>query len=289
VVVTGTGPKEILETVEKERITYITPVPAQMEAILSFPDFSKYDLSSLRLITLGGAHSSPELIKRLNDKFGAIQLANVFGMAEGPCTSTRKYDSGELVGRTVGLPACPYDDFKVVDDREEEVQVGVEGELVAKGPGVFTGYYKTKNKDLSETFTRNGYLKTGDLAKKVNEQGHIQITGRKKDVIIRGGENISSVQVEEWVAGHPHVETVAVVGMPDPILGERICAYIKLKKGGSLQIGELTAFLKGKGASVFLLPERIEIIDELPLTNIGKVDKKALRVDIAAKLKAETS
>jgi 2,3-dihydroxybenzoate-AMP ligase/mycobactin salicyl-AMP ligase len=287
VLITGTGPKEILETVENERVTFLSLVPAQMEALLNFPDFSKYDVSSLRLITLGGAHSSSELINRVYGKFGDIQVANVFGMAEGPCASTRKDDYRELISTTVGLPACPYDHFKIVDEREEEVSIGVEGELVCKGPGVFTGYYKAKKKELSEIFTKDWYLKTGDLARKVNEQGYIQITGRKKDIIIRGAENISSGQVEEWVSSHPKVEAVAVVGMPDPILGERICAYIKLKKGMLLQFDELITFLKEKGASVFVMPERIELIDELPLTNIGKVDKKVLREDIKNKLKVE--
>lgn len=286
-VITGTGPKEILEAVEKERVTYICPVPAQMEAILNFREFSKYDLSSLRMIALGAAHSSAELIKGVYKKFGDIQVINAFSMSEGPSASTGIYDSKDMIRTSVGLPICPYDRYKIVDEKEEEVPVGNEGELVCKGPGVFTGYYKSSEEDLAEIFTREGYLKTGDLAKKLNEEGCLQITGRKKEIIIRGGENIGSVQVEEWIAGHPNVEGVAAVGMPDPILGERICAYVKVKEGTSLQLDDLIAFLKKKGASVYVLPERLEITDELPLTNIGKVDKKALRKDISEKLRAE--
>lgn len=287
VVITGTGPKEILESIEKERATFMCPVPAQMEAILNFPGFSKYDVSSLRIVALGAAHSPPSLIRGVYERFGDVRVITAFSMAEGPGASTRAGDSREIVSTTVGLPTCPFDHFKVVDESEAEAPRGSEGELVCKGPGVFTGYYKAGKKELAEIFTRDGYLKTGDLARIVNEAGYIQITGRKKDVIIRGGENISSLQVEEWITRHPGVANAAAVGMPDPVLGERICAYLKLKEGKSLAFDELIAFLKHRGASVFVLPERIEIMNELPLTNIGKVDKKALRRDISEKLKAE--
>ena len=163
---------------------------------------------------------------------------------------------------------------------------GVEGELVAKGPGVFTGYYKAEEENR-KVFTRDGFFRTGDLGMIINKEGYLRLTGRKKDIIIRGGENISATEVEELILTHPGIQDTAVVGMPNPILGERACAFVKLAPGKNLTFDELIAHLKEKGASVLLLPERMEIRPELPLTNIGKVDKKRLREDIAEKLTRE--
>ena len=115
------------------------------------------------------------------------------------------------------------------------------------------------------------------------------ITGRKKDVIIRGGENISAKEVEELVGGHPAVDLVAAVGMPDPVLGERVCAFIKPKPGQAVTFEDIIAFLKAKGASVLYLPERLELVSEIPLTPVGKIDKKRLREDIRIKIEAETA
>jgi 2,3-dihydroxybenzoate-AMP ligase len=285
-VITSTASKEILETIEAEKITCLTLVPAQLATLLNEPSLGKYNLSSLQSIQSGGAHVAPEWVNGVFEKIGCRYFSNDFGMAEGPCSCTRRGDPEEIVCTTVGIPLCPYDRFKIIDENEEELPMGTEGELVAKGPGVFTGYYKAEEENR-EVFTHDGFFRTGDLGTIINKEGYLRITGRKKDIIIRGAENISATEVEELILTHTSVEDTAVVGMPDPILGERVCAYVKLVQGKALTFEELVSHLKQKGASVLLLPERLEIVEELPLTNVGKVDKKRLREEIAEKVRLE--
>ena len=147
---------------------------------------------------------------------------------------------------------------------------------------MFTGYYHAP-KENKEAFTENGFFKTGDQAM-IDNSGNVILTGRVKDIIKRGGENISPIEIEELIITHPDVSQVCVVGMPDPVLSERICAYIQPKPGAKPSFEDVISFLKGKGASVLQLPERIEFIDAIPLTEAGKSDRKFLREDIRQKL-----
>jgi 2,3-dihydroxybenzoate-AMP ligase len=192
-VITSTAPQEILETIETEKINYLTLVPAQLAKILSDPDLAKYDLSSLQSIQSGGAHMPSELVRGVYERIGC-GFSNDFGMAEGPCSCTRREDPEEIVCTNVGISLCPYDHFKIIDETEKEVPTGVEGELVAKGPGVFTGYYKAEEEDR-KVFTHDGFFRTGDLGMIINKEGYLRLTGRKKDIIIRGGENIGATEV----------------------------------------------------------------------------------------------
>lgn len=284
VMITFTRPKEILEAIEKERVTTMIFVVAQLQQIVDHPDLKQYDLSSLRVIAAAGSHVPAELVKKVYERLGC-KFYNVYGSSEGPCTQTRYEDPEEIVLHTVGWPLCPYDEFKVIDANGNELPTGKEGELVARGPCIFRGYYKSEAEN-QEAFTPDGFYRTGDIAK-FDPEGHLIITGRRKDIIIRGGENISAKEVEELISGHPKVAQVAAVGMPDPILGERVCAFIKPKKDETISFEELSSFLKGKKTSVLFLPERIEIIAEMPLTNVGKMDKMRLREEIKGKLRKE--
>jgi non-ribosomal peptide synthetase component E (peptide arylation enzyme) len=220
-------------------------------------------------------------VRGVYEKIGC-QFINGFGSVEGTCAGTKLGDSIELICGSVGRPVCPYDNLKIVDSDGNEMATGVDGELVSKGPGVFTGYFKSPEEN-AKIFTKDGFFKTGDQARK-DEFGNVWITGRIKDIIIRGGENISAVEIENLMSVHPDIKDVAVVGMPDKILGERICAYIIPKPGKKPTLQEIVSFLKGRGASVLQLPERVEFVAELPLTKVGKVDKKALRADIKKKV-----
>jgi 2,3-dihydroxybenzoate-AMP ligase len=278
-------PEDICEWVQREKVTAIPTVPALMARVVRMEDLGKYDLSSLKKIAVGGAPSTRDLVEMVTEKIGC-QFVNGFGSVEGTCASTKLGDSVDLICGSVGQPICPYDELKIVDTDGREVPTGVDGELVSKGPGIFTGYFGSSEEDRAKTFTKDGFFRTGDQAKK-DEEGNIWITGRIKDIIIRGGENISAVEIENLMSGHPGLIDAAVVGMPDPILGERICAYVIPAPGANPRLEEVVAFLKGKGASVFQCPERIEIIEELPMTKVGKVDKKSLREDIRKKLKQE--
>ncbi len=273
--------EDICEWVQKERVTAIPSVPALITRMIGVDGLEKYDLASLKKVCLGGAPSTPELLTAANQKLHCIVI-NAFGSSEGTNISTRPGDSAEIILGSVGRPACPYDTIKIINEAGNEVPAGSEGELVSKGPGIFTGYFKSpeENKDI---FTPDGFFKTGDRARKDNA-GNITITGRIKDIINRGGEKISAVEIENRLAAHPEIEDSAVVGMPDAVLGERICAYVKTKPGAGLKFEEIVAFLKSKGASVQQLPERVEFVEDLPMTKVGKVDKKVLREDIKEKL-----
>jgi non-ribosomal peptide synthetase component E (peptide arylation enzyme) len=165
-----------------------------------------------------------------------------------------------------------------------ELPPNSEGELVLRGPGVFTGYYNNPEEN-QKVFTKDGFFRTGDVAK-IDEKGYITITGRIKEMINRGGESISATEIERLINRHPGVAAVAVIPMPDPLMGERVCAYIQPKTGAQLDFEGIISFLGEQKASVLQLPERIEFIDAMPYTGVQKVDKKSLREDIERKLKA---
>jgi 2,3-dihydroxybenzoate-AMP ligase len=281
VLLDSTQPEDICEWVQKEKVTAIPSVPALITRVLDMEGLQKYDLSSLTKISIGGAPSTPEMLRSAYAKLKCLVI-NAFGSSEGTNISTRPGDSMEVIINSVGRPACPYDRIIIIDDAGNEVPQGREGELVSKGPGVFTGYFKSEEEN-KQIFTKDGFFKTGDKARK-DLQGNITITGRLKDIINRGGEKISALEIENRLCAHPDVRDAAVVGMPDKVLGERICAYVALQPEAKLTFAEIIAFMKEKGASMQQLPERIEFVQELPMTKVGKLDKKALREDIAKKL-----
>ncbi|PKN29587.1 MAG: hypothetical protein CVU64_07450 [Deltaproteobacteria bacterium HGW-Deltaproteobacteria-21] len=271
----------ILEAVELHHITMLSLVPTQLEDILNFPDLSRYDLSSLRKVRTAGAALRPETARKAEMFFrgiGADFDGGAFGSSEGPCATHRPNEPPEVFHRSIGKPMCEGDRWKVLDERERELPPNTEGELAAKGPCVFTGYYRSEEENR-EIFTRDGYYKMGDIGR-MDEDGYIYITGRKKDIIQRGGEGIIPSQIESLLLLHPGIRSAAVVAMPDSRLGEKACAYVTLKPGGSLNLDEIVSFLKSKGAGVLQLPEHLVVVDTLPRTEIGKIDKKALQADI---------
>jgi non-ribosomal peptide synthetase component E (peptide arylation enzyme) len=278
-------PEDICEWVQREKVTAIPTVPALMARVVQMDDLHKYDLSSLKRLSVGGSPSTPELFKIIHQKIGC-QFVNGFGSVEGACASTKLGDSIELVSGSIGKAVCPHDELKVVDPDSNEVPVGVDGELVSRGPGIFTGYFKSSPEERASMFTKDGFFRSGDQARK-DESGNIWITGRIKDIIIRGGDNISAIEIENLMSGHPGIIDSAVVGMPDKILGERTCAYVVTKPGFKATLEQIVSFLKSKGASTLQLPERIEVIEELPMTKVGKVDKKKLREEIKKRLEGE--
>ena len=284
VLLDSTQPDDICDWVQKEKVTAIPSVPALITRVVNMEGLAKYDLTSLKKISVGGAPSTPDLVRTVYDKLNCIFI-NGFGSSEGTNMSTRPDDNIDVICNSVGRPACPYDKIIIVDETGNEVPPGVEGELVSKGPGIFTGYFRSEEEN-NQTFTPDGFFKTGDKARK-DQFGNITITGRIKDIINRGGEKISALEIENRMSEHPAIQGVAVVGMPDPVLGERICAYVTLTPGARLSSDEIIAFLKDKGASVQQLPERTEFLEDLPVTKVGKVDKKALREDIKKRLEEQ--
>lgn len=281
VLIDSTEPADICRVIERERVTAIPTVPAILIRLINFERLKQYDLTSLKKVYAGGAASAPDLVKDVVERLNCT-FVNAFGSVEGSNAMTRLDDDFEIVCNTVGKRCCPHENYKIVDRDENMLPPNREGHLVTKGPGIFTGYFKSveENQDI---FTKDGFFKTGDLAK-IDEFGNIKITGRIKDIVIRGGENISAVDIENLISSHPGVEDVAVIGMPDRELGERICAYIQAVSGTKLSFQEIISFLKKKGASVLQLPERIEFVESILLTKVGKADKEALRADIRRRL-----
>ena len=281
VLLDSTRPDDICHAIDAERVSYLPTVPSLLKRLLDFHEISNYDLRSLRKISAGGEPATPDLVERVRQTLQCSYISE-FGMSEGPLCRTSFHDDPKSIRGTVGRPICPDDEFRILDDQGRALPPGTDGELAARGPGIFAGYLNNRDENL-RAFTADGFFRTGDLAR-MDSSGRVMITGRIKDVINRGGEKISPAQVEKLLLTHPHIADAAVIGMPDSALGERICAYVRVKAGAALDHERIKAFMASAGATKLLIPERVEFVDALPLTEAGKHDKKALREDIKQKL-----
>ena len=215
----------------------------------------------------------------------------MFGMAEGMFLYIPPDAPEQARTGTVGTPISPADEVRVLDIADEqEVPDGELGELACRGPYTINGYYRAARYNAT-AFTSDGFYRTGDLVTRhvMDGRDYYAIDGRIKDVINRGAEKIHAEELEELLVHYPNVRNAAVVAMPDPVLGERICAYLVVAAGAEsptvLSVGE---YLLGRGLAKFKLPERIEVLDAFPLTNVGKVSKKDLRADIEEKIEKES-
>jgi len=278
VLLDSTRPEDICRTMAAERVTCTGLVPTLVSRLVGYAGIAEHDLSALERVYVGAANSPPDLVRGVETKLGA-RYVNAFGMVEGPCSQSRPGHSEELRCNTIGVPTCPYDELVTLDAEGARTSRGVEGELAAKGPGIFTGYYDNAAAN-QQAFTPDGYFRTGDLAV-IDDAGVIRITGRIKDIIIRGGENIAARDVEDLISSHPGVEYVAAIGLPDPDLGEVVCAVVKVVEGTTLSHDDIVAHLVGLEAARALIPAASEFMDEIPLTAAGKADKKLLKQMLA--------
>lgn len=288
----GADAGPMLELIARERVTTMPVVPPAVAIrILRHPAARTTDLTSLTRFVLGGQRPSANLLERLESELG-IPTQQMFGMAEGMFLFTPP-NSPEWVRRgTVGTPISPADEVRVLNvGFETEVPDGELGELACRGPYTIPGYHRAAAHNAA-AFTTDGFYRTGDLVTRhvVDGRDFYSIDGRIKDVINRGAEKIHAEEVEELIARHPAVHGAALVAMPDPVLGERICAYVVPGVGAeTLTLDAVNAFLLERGLAKFKLPERLEIVDAFPLTNVGKVSKKALRADIEGKIEKENA
>ncbi|WP_235714561.1 AMP-binding protein [Neobacillus dielmonensis] len=279
------APKQVLEAVEKEKCTALHGVPTMFIAELNDPEFTKYDLSCLRTGVMAGSNCPIEVMKAVIDKMGASEITICYGQTEASpvITQTRTYDPIDLRVSTVGK-ALPNVEVKIVDPlTNEELPFGEQGELCSRGYHVMKGYYKNPEA-TAEAIDEEGWLHTGDLAV-MDENGYCMITGRIKDVIIRGGENVYPREVEEFLYQHPKVLDIQVVGVPDEKFGEEVMAWIKLKEGQTATPEEIRDFCLGKIAK-FKIPRYIEFCQEYPMTASGKIQKFKLK-KMAQKMIAE--
>lgn len=278
-------PDVVLPLIESEGVTAIPAVPTMIMSYMSDSDLTHYDLSSLALCLVGGSRLLPEVAREIGPRLGA-DVQQVLGMAEGPNFMTRLDDPEEVKFLTQGRAVSPGDEIKIVDGDGKEVQPGEVGELLVRGPYTIRGYFNFPEHN-AVAFTSDGFYKSGDLVR-MHPSGNLIVEGRIKDTINRGGEKISAEEMENHILAYPRLLNCAYVAMPDPLLGEKPCLFAVAKSGETFSLTEINDFLVNeRKIAKYKLPERLELIEQLPLTHVGKVNKKELRRIIAERLKEE--
>jgi len=267
-------PVQAMEIIQREKVNLTGGVPTIAWQLLEHPDRHKYDLSSIEAIAYGGAPSAPELVKRIYTEFGALP-GNGWGMTETMATVTSHSSEDYLNRPTSAGPPVPVADLKIMDaDGATELPVGQVGELWARGPMIVKGYWN-KPEATAECFV-DGWVRTGDLAR-LDEEGFLYIVDRAKDMIIRGGENIYSSEVEDVLYAHPAVTDAALIGIPHKTLGEEPAAVVHLAPGTQASEAELQAWVRERLAG-FKVPVAIRFVkDTLPRNANGKILKTELR------------
>jgi acyl-CoA synthetase (AMP-forming)/AMP-acid ligase II len=255
-----------LEMIERERLTDTGGIPTQLSLMLMEPSFETFDLSSLRLITIGGAPASPDLIRRVREAFGTPVAVRFSTTEIGLATGTSPGDSDEIVATTAGRP-LPEVDLRI------DAPPGEIGEILVRSPAMMRGYWNDPQA-TAEAIDTEGFFHTGDLGR-IGDDGCLRITGRAKDMYIRGGYNVYPAEVEAVLREHPGVALAAVIGVPDPVMGERGRAYVVPRAGRNPSVDELRSFLAERIAD-YKIPDEFEFRTELPLTPMFKVDKQAL-------------
>ncbi|MEK4762816.1 AMP-binding protein [Viridibacillus sp. FSL E2-0187] len=269
-------PGLVLQTVQDEKCTALQGVPTMFIAELNHPDFGEFELSSLRTGIMAGSICPIEVMRKVINDMGAREITICYGQTESSpvITQTSTDDSIEKRVSTVGKPH-PNVEVKIIDPvTGDEVKNGTPGELCARGYLIMKGYYNNPEATHA-AIDHEGWLHTGDIAV-MDEDGYIDITGRIKDMVIRGGENIYPREVEEFLYEHPQIQDVQVVGVPDEKYGEELMAWVILKEGASVTEEELRAYCKGK-ISYHKIPKYIQFTDEYPMTASGKIQKFRLR------------
>ncbi|MCP4755750.1 MAG: long-chain fatty acid--CoA ligase [Proteobacteria bacterium] len=267
-------PDEVMETIEKEKITLMTGVPTMYIMMMDSPNWGKYDLGSLKSAGSGGAQAPSDMVKRLSSAFPQLKMNTAYGLTETASTSTSHFGD-EFVARpeSVGKP-MPVVDIKVVDRHGNEMPSNQVGEILIKGPNVVKGYWNNP-KATAETFV-DGWLHTGDLGR-IDQDGYIYLADRMKDIIIRGGENISTLEVENILYMHSKIVEVAVIGIPDKTYGEQVKAVIHLKRDTTATQEEIRDFCREHLAH-FKIPYYVDFTyDELPKSPQGKILKRELK------------
>jgi len=274
VFVDGFDPALAVDLIARHRVTSAGGPPAILQAMFAAPNFSPEKVASVRGSGSGAADVSPELMHETSRRFANAVVHRSYGLTECPMfTSGAAGDPAEKRFATDGRPV-PGCVARLVDEGGRPVGANVEGEIEAYGPQLCVGYLDPA---LNVAFTADGFIRTGDLGV-MDDDGYVRITGRRKDVIIRKGENLSAKGIEDDLAAHPKIADVAVIGVPDPASGERVCACVVLRPGaGGLTLAEVRAFMEARGVMRQKVPEQLEMLNELPRNATGKVRKDALR------------
>jgi acyl-CoA synthetase len=272
-------PAEAVRLIEQHRVTVLAAVTSQFVMMLQTPEFATCDLSSLRVLFTGGERVPYQRAADLEERTGCAVLQFYGSNEAGPISVTSVADPVDARLRTGGRPVPAMNVRLFGPDGTDLTAAGGPGQVAVRGPGCTPGYYQDGAAN-AKLFRPDGWMLTGDIA--TVSGGYLAVTGRAADFIIRGGHNVSAPAVEEWVSAHPRVAQVAVVGVPDETLGERVCAYVVTRDGADLTLAELRVQLAELGVGKQNWPEFVVTRAELPLGTGGKVDKAALRADARA-------
>jgi salicylate---CoA ligase len=272
-------PRAAFAAVAREGVTITAVVPAVAQRWLAYAgDHGDSQLGTLRVLQVGGARLADELARRVRPVLGAT-LQQVFGMAEGLLNYTRLDDPDGVICETQGRPLSPGDEVRIVDADGGNLPDGEPGALLTRGPYTPRGYYRAPEQN-ARAFTADGWYASGDVVRR-RPDGNLVVEGRDKDMINRGGEKISAEEVENLVYRLPGIAQAAVVAAPDAELGERICVFVVPAPGADVTLEAIRGGMAAAGVAKFKWPERLEIVAELPVTKVGKLDKKALRDTLA--------
>jgi salicylate---CoA ligase len=275
-------PERAFAVMAAEGVTVTAAVPAVAQRWIRYArEHGAGQLRTLTLLQVGGARLADEIARQVRPVLGAT-LQQVFGMAEGLLNYTRPDDPDDVICTTQGRPLSEGDEVRIVDELDRDVPDGEPGSLLTRGPYTPRGYYRAAEQN-TRAFTADGWYRSGDIVRR-RADGNLIVEGRDKDMINRGGEKISAEEVENLLYQLPQVAQAAAVAMADPDLGERICVYAVLAPGTTLTLDDVRAAMTSAEVARFKWPERLVIVPELPATKVGKIDKKALRADITARL-----
>ncbi|MDT7740241.1 MAG: mycobactin salicyl-AMP ligase [Mycobacterium sp.] len=272
VFLTDPSPESAFDAIARHGVTVTALVPALANLWAQATEWEPVTPTSLRLLQVGGAKLEPDDARRIRETL-TPGLQQVFGMAEGLLCYTRPGDPTELVDRTQGRPLCADDELRIVDDAGRSVPTGADGELLVRGPYTFNGYFRAEA-DNALSFDPDGFYRSGDLVRR-HADGYLEVTGRIKDVIHRGGETVAAGDLEEHLRAHPAISSAAAVALPDPYLGEKICAAV-IFTGSPVTLTELNDFLSQRGVATHSRPDVLAEMASLPTTPVGKIDKKAI-------------
>ena len=280
-------PGKAFAAIKREGVTLCTAVPAVVQRWLEYRletgRLETDQLETLEVLQVGGSRLADEIARKVKPVLGAT-LQQVFGMAEGLINMTRLDDPEDVVCTTQGRPVSEADEIRIVDGSGTDLPDGVAGAILTRGPYTPRGYYRAAEHN-ARAFTPDGWYGSGDIVER-RPDGNLVVQGRDKDMINRGGEKISAEEIESLVYRLDAVTLAAAVSMPDALLGEKLCLFVTLKPGTALTLSDVQESLRRTGVAAFKIPEKLVVVDEIPTTKVGKINKKQLREEVARMLQA---
>jgi len=274
-------PEAAFDLIQRERVTVACVVPALLAMMVRSDSYARYDLSSIRYWLSVSAPLSSNLAQEAEEKLGGLVL-NTYGAVDwGGVVFTAPEDPPEVRYFTVGRPWVGTE-VRLVDEAGQTVARGEMGELQGRGPSCSVGYYGSPETCVNAA-NSDGWFPLGDMGR-WDEKGNLIIVGRKDELIIRGGQNIQPAEIENHLVAHPKVKQAAVVGMPDPVMGQKVCAYVIPETADGLKLEEIVSFLRSRQLAPYKLPERLELVDKFPMVSDTKINKRILAAEIAKKL-----